>query len=652
MPANSSENNDALHDILLPSFIEKLDGGVFVDLKKLQMANEFEQFASRLFGAELLLRGLEYSTFHKILYDLEWLLAEQHRNQPVKIAADIARFLPQRRELYHGVKLLDDGKSAEYMFEPVSIEISYEEPVCGEPDASGVIPVLEYRSKTRLQPDKLDFDEFIADMWLKNVRFGVDAETILKCIASGVTQRTVIAHQLDPTAGKDAEIREASTHLHRDNSPKILATGKTDLRAFKNRFPQMSAGERMLQKIPRKLGKQGRKISGEIIEPGLPLDLDLSLLASSGTRIEQSDEGEYIVATMDGFLNLDPHSNQVSITEKIESKAGISAKTTGNLDLSVDEFIEHGEVQEGRHVEGKNMTFLSGVFGDVLSHEGNIHLRNNLTGGKAVALNGNIEVSGQTSRAEAKARNGEVVCDYVESSTLLGRVVRVKHAVNCEIIAEELHAELLEGCSVAAKAINISQTDERRGRETLVTVMIPDFSFIEQRIADLNKSDDELGEKITSIAGSIQALRGNADFAKFLALEASIKQGAVKLSDDQHTHWRKLVEKHSASLNQLSDFQAVISSLEQSLQKNAGERDVIEQERAAMSTGISCVIAAIKGQTQGQTMKSGNDIDIFALLPANEIKALLHHVDSGKSRIFSGESGTINWQFVPSSSTD
>ncbi len=648
MPDTSSENDGALRDIPLPSFIVKNDGGIFVDLGKLQMANEFEQFASRLFAAELLLRGLDYSIFNNILYDIEWVLSEQVKNQAVKLADGIACFQPSRCALYHGVKLVEEGKSAEYMFEPVSIEISYEEPVCGEPDASGVIPVLEYRTQTRLQADKLDFDEFIADMWLKDVRFGLDAETVRKCIVSGATQRVIIAHQLEPAEGRDAELKEASTHLHRDNSPKILATGKTDLRAFKNRFPQMAEGERMLQKIPRKLGKQGRKISGEVIEPALPQDLDLSALASSGTRIEQTKDGEFIVAAMSGFLNLDTHTNQVSITEKIESKAGISVRTTGNLDLSVDEFIEHGEVQEGRHVEGKHMTFMSGVFGDVLSHEGSIHIKSNLTGGKAEALNGNIEVSGKMSRSHAVALNGELVCDFVESSTLLGRVVRVKHAVNCEIIAEELHAGLLEGCSVAAKNILIEQSDERRGRETLVTVMIPDYSYIDQHIADLNKHDQDIRGKITTISSSIQTLRSHPDFAKFLVLEASIKQGAVKLNDEQHANWRKLVEKNTASVNQLSDFQSAVATLEQSLQKNASERNEAEQQRDALATGISCVISAIKGQTIGQTMKSGNGIDVFTLLPAHEIKALLHNVDSGKSRIFSGESGTISWQFAPS----
>lgn len=646
-PDDKGKTGDSARDILTPSFIVWKDEGIFVHLPKLQLASEFEQFVTRVFGAELFFRNLEYAAFHKLLYDDEWLRSVQSQQLELKLASDILHFPPERRPLYHAVKLAEGGQTAEYMFEPVSLEVSDEEPVFGEPDESGNPTIVEYRTRTRLKPDKLDFDEFIADMWMKEVRFGLDADTIRKKISGNVTERCIIAHQLDPSEGHDAEIREASDHLHRDNSPKVLATGKADLRAFKNRFPQMAEGERIIQKIPRKLGKSGRKISGEAIEPRLPKDIDLSVLASLGTRIEQARDGEYIVAAMNGFLSYDSHTNHVSITEKIENKGGISVKTTGNLDLSVGEFIEHGEVQEGRHVEGKHMTFLSGVFGNALSHSGNILIKSNLTGGKAVALDGNVEVAGKTSRADVRSSKGEVIVGHAESSTLLGKIVRVKHAVNCEIVADELHAEQLEGCRVAAKQVTIAGTGERRGVETLVTVLIPDYSPVDQTITETKKQAEEMRNKIASLKDGIQALRANADFSKFLALEASIKRGAVKLNDDQHANWIKLVEKHAASTNQLSAMQSAIATLEQQLQDNGTKLDAAEQERETMGAGINCTITHVQGQTIGQTMKTGKGLDAFTALAGNDIKALLQKIDSSKSRIFSGDSGTIQWQFKP-----
>lgn len=90
---------------------------------------------------------------------------------------------------------------------------------------------------------------------------------------------------------------------------------------------------------------------------------------------------------MDGFLNIDTASNVISITEKIESDAGISMKTTGDLMLDVDEFIERGDVQEGRVVKGRHMTFKGNVFGG-LAASGNICIEGVLSGGRVESTGG------------------------------------------------------------------------------------------------------------------------------------------------------------------------------------------------------------------------------------------------------------------------
>lgn len=61
--------------------------------------------------------------------------------------------------------------------------------------------------------------------------------------------------------------------------------------------------------------------------------------------------------------------------------------------------------------------------------------------------------------------------------------------------------------------------------------------------------------------------------------------------------------------------------------------------------GISCVIGQITGYTTGQTMRSANGTDVVVGKSGNDIKAILHKVDSHKARIFSEDSGSVGWQF-------
>ena len=45
-------------------------------------------------------------------------------------------------------------------------------------------------------PASLDLDEFIADMWSKGIRFGIDVAAVRAAIASGKSERVIVAQRL------------------------------------------------------------------------------------------------------------------------------------------------------------------------------------------------------------------------------------------------------------------------------------------------------------------------------------------------------------------------------------------------------------------------------------------------------------------------
>src|SRR5574340_1709508 len=140
LPGSPSETQQ--EDWALPSFVSVRQEGVIVDLPRLYASGGFELFVDRLFTGGMRFFDLDYAAFLKLLYDADWLAAMQGKCAEAKIATKIARFVPQRQELYRSVKLLEGGNRAEYVFEPVSIEEAYEEPVYGKPGEDGVRPVI------------------------------------------------------------------------------------------------------------------------------------------------------------------------------------------------------------------------------------------------------------------------------------------------------------------------------------------------------------------------------------------------------------------------------------------------------------------------------------------------------------------------------
>ncbi len=646
--ANQPLQDELVTGFLTPNFVVKRAEGLIVLTERLQLAEDFLVFVDRMYSCGERFAGMDFELVQKLLYDAEALAFFKNSSRELRIASAIVPFPELRKKLYRAVKMLENGKRVEYLFEPVTIEVTHQVAVYGEPDETGRAPIVDYVDQIEEVPAALNFDEFCAAMWLKNVKFGLDELAIREAIGGATSMRRTIARQLDPTAGRDADIKEVSPDLHRDNSPKILANGKADLGQFKNRFPQMAKGARLLKKIPRVLGKQGRTVGGDLIEPALPKDMDLYALTSVGTKVEVCEDGEYIVATQDGFLTLDPHSNQVSVTEKIENKGGISVKTTGDLVLNVDEFVEHGEVQEGRVVKGHNMTFMSDVFGRVISERGNIHLQKNLSGGVADTLSGDIELASHVSRSLVRSGDGEVVAQFCESSTLIGKRVRVKHAVSCEIIADEIEAGTLEGCMVVAKKIHILTSDEHRGKENLVTLLIPDLSRFDQLISKLQNDIADAQSQISDKTQQLDILKSDSEFAKFLVLAERIKSGTIKVTPDQAINWRKLVEKHAKPFAQSSKLMPALAVLETTVKNAEDALIVAEYERVVATEGVSCVIDHVVGQTSVRTMCSvGGAAGLSAMQPA-QIRETLLRMDGGKTSLFSENSGTINWRFAAS----
>lgn len=617
--SNSAGSQKA--SLVIPGYISIRAEGLFVNLIKMTAGENFAEFVNQLFSGDTRFAGLKYDTFVRLLYDDEWRIAAQSKTPEVKLASGIIEFPEQRRALYKSVKVLERGKLAEYVFEPVNADVISEE------------------------PSTLDFDEFVVAMWSKGVKYGIHEEEVRKSIAAHKAERKIVASQLDPTEGVDAGIEELSPDLHRDNTPKTLWNGKADLRAFKNRFPQITKGTRLLRKIKKIMGKHGFRVTGERIEPLAPKDLNFNVLTSQGTSVLYENNEEYIVADKDGFLTIDTDMNLISVAEKIETAAGISMKTTGDLQLDVEEFVEHGDVQEGRVVKGRNMIFKSNVFGSLVSSKGNITVEGNLTGGLAEAQDGNVSV-GRASRAVLRAYKGEITARYCENCTIIGRKINLEHAVNCEIVGTEISIDAVEGCMVAGNVIKILNAGESKSRENQITMIIPNLTEFDQKIAALQEKVKTCAAGIESKKQEIDQIKSvDPEVAKFLALSEKIKGGEIKLSSEQAGNWQKLMTKNATPYNMVETFKKQITALERMRSEAEQEIHTVTQQRDAAGAGISCEIDNVTGLTMGQTMRSANGIQLFNDMSGNEIKSTLQKVDGLKAQIFSEDSDSISWQY-------
>lgn len=628
--------------VLLPGFVSRRDDGLYIDLLAIDSRSLITPFIERVFASGARFTDLDYGLFLKLLFlwepaDIDRQLEElKQRNQApqLRLARDIVVFPAERRDIYRGVKVLDGGKGAEYVFEQISVEREIADPAAS--DGSGKRMVAE-----RLYAD---FDEFVAALWEKGVRFGIDAKAVRDAIARDKAERMTIAQSVAPNEGRDASVDEQTDLLHRDNAPRLLPNGRMDLNIYRNRFPQVNKGTRLFKKVSRVSGVSGWDVTGRELPPVPIKDFDIQTLAGPGTQVVKDAGGECVVAMADGFLNIDGQSGQISVIDKIVSREGVSMRTTGDLQLAGDEYEEHGEVQEKRSINGHHMTFFADVYGNITSNGGRVTLKRNVSGGTVQSSGGNVFVEGGASRSSLQASGGSVTANHAETCAIVADKVRIGRAVRCDIVANEVEIENCEGCAIAAKQITIKTSTTRKDEATAVTLLLPDMTRFDRDRKMLLESCVEIEAQIAKHMAALQVLTAQPDMKSYLTIQPKIKAKTIVMSAAQQVQWQGLMARIAPTLRQLGTLNGAIQNFRRGIADAEGEIEALAEARRTAAQGLFCNIESVLGDTLVHTLRQSSEHKPLASLPAKELHKRLREPGDGSPRLFFGSSGSFAWQ--------
>jgi uncharacterized protein (DUF342 family) len=599
--------------------IAKRDDGVYADPSVL--GTTLVAAIDNVYRAGNYFTGIDYPVLMKALFGHGPELPQGPDGTTlVRFAADIQTFDPARRALYRAVKI---GRGyAEYYFEPVWL------PDPADPDAVGF--------QTRL-----DLDEFIADVWIKGIRFGLDLPAIRAALESTRADRVTVARQLDPVPGEDAHIVEVSDDLHRSDAPLELGNGRLDLNSFQNRFPQIQAGVRLLKKVPATAGAMGFEMSGAARPPEPGRDVDLPAYAGTGPKVERTPEGEFLVSSAAGFLMVDAKTSRISVEDKVVSRDGVSAKTTGNLSLTGD-YEEFGEVQEKRVIEADSITVHGDVFGSLVSRGGTVDVRANLVGGSARNTRGDIHVRGVASASVLCAEDGRIVVERAENCVIAGTRVEVNHAVNCEIVGDEVVVNMAEGCALAGRRVTVECTVPRKQSEMLVAVLREEGQQIGEVIAAVTQRVAQFATLAAQLKAAQDAMTGKPDVRRYLMLATRVRKGEISLTPEQARQFQKMAQDVGPALKAIGDVSAKIKAAEAEQQAGTHMLANLEAQRGDAASVSSVAIASVQGETQ---------VRILAYSPAGgqpwrwtprEIRTRLRGPQAGEL-LFMGGAGSVAW---------
>ncbi|WP_426113717.1 flagellar assembly protein A [Massilia sp. PWRC2] len=557
------------------------------------------------------LTGIDYGALLEALYEL----GTDGAAGPLRLASGIDSFEAARRALYGQVRLTDGA--AEYLFEA----------------ASAATPA-----------SALTVDEFVAHLWSQGVRFGLDVEAIgaaISAMAAGDSAFVTVARRRLPQPGQDGRIVEVAAELHRSDAPRQLASGKLDLMAFQNRFPQIKAGSRLLQKLPARAGVAGVELSGARVAAAVPAEVELAPMVGEGTAIALGADGQFLVAQRTGYLDLDPATGKIAISDKIISRDGVSSRTTGNLQLSGD-YEEFGEVQEKRVIEGEGITIHGDVYGHLISRGGAIVLRRNLVGGAATSAHGAIRILGLASNATIESRRGDVLIDRADHCIIVGARVRVEHAVNCEILGDEVRVARAEGCAIAGRRVIADQVGPRKQSDMLVFALRPDSSEIDKLLALMRARLDNFAASAAALQEQMDAMTGQPEVRKYMLLASKIRKKELTLTTEQLPQFQKMAQALGPALKAIARVSLDLKAA--TTERDAGQAlvDQLFEQRRSCDTAAQVEITSVRGETVVRTMKYDPNAGLPHDMALKDVKLRLRGSSAG-ALIFAGSAGTVAW---------
>lgn len=332
-------------------------------------------------------------------------------------------------------------------------------------------------------PDK---SEILGEIYKKGISFGIDEKKIIEWCSNPVYNKelTVAEGEL-PIAGKNGRI--LITFLEDKESQPAETDGKIDHREI-GFIKNVSKGDILARKIKPEAGKDGKRITGEIIPSVSGKDVDFK----SGVNVKVL--GDELIAEITGRPVVDKHGiisvDEIIYLDQVDY-------STGNIDFSGSIIVED-RIADGFHLKTKGSIIVKKSVGKVFIHaEGDVIIE----GGFMGKDEGTIE------------SDSDVYVRFVERGRILskGSIYVKDAAMHSDLIAAESvylnqgRGDLIGGETISGQNIIVNKLGAVVETKTRVIVGIQ-YEIIQmvKEIKNTIGEHEEVLKKIENTAKQLQ----------------------------------------------------------------------------------------------------------------------------------------------------
>ena len=377
------------------------------------------------------------------------------------------------------------------------------------------------------------------------VTFGFQEENVVKCLEEGTFNIPILAAEgRAPVNGQNAKV-EYLVNVNKKVIPKYIGEDQSidykDLSIVEN----VEQGQKLARKIPATDGEVGRTVLGVKIETKSGKDIDIKEIL--GNNVEMSDDGEYILASINGQVVLRGKSLNV---EPIFEVSGDVGPETGNISF-IGSVVVKGSVSDNYSIKAEGNIDVHGTVGKCdLEAKGDIMVK--------LGIQGN-----ENSYVKA---GGDVIAKFIQFSNVqAGNNVVVTEAIlNSNIDADNRiiligkRASASGGRLRALREVNGKVLGSQAGAVTLIETGISPAK--RRAIDDLDKEKEELDNSIEETERNIKSLE---QAAKLKKLDDEKKEQLQSYKDQlaQANSRREEVVLEREALNQDIEVEKVESTV-------------------------------------------------------------------------------------------
>lgn len=308
------------------------------------------------------------------------------------------------------------------------------------------------------------------------------------------------------------------------------------------------------------------------------------------------------------------------------------------------DIVEHHEVPEGRVLHGRDMTFHSSVFGEVISEGGKVRLEDALGWGKAVSPGGHIVAKKRAFNATLQAPGGVVQVALAESCLIIGREVTVREAVKCQIFAHTLRIGTATGCLIAGHNIEIGNSRPHKLEPNMITVVVPELPDLGELLRPLNHDIDQLKRQVDSLTARIDAYKADAALAHYLAIRVKVRAGMVKLTEEQAQGYQQMEERLGESAEALQATVAERRPLAKALADVTAQAQALRDDHVARLADCRCKINRVDGDTIVRQLLAEHEDPDLSLIDLPLIPRILFRNDASVKMLCAVHEGKVDWQ--------